>query len=112
MQGWYGRIIGSVLVGGLLLAGYSVRSEAGELLDKVKVTVDEVLATLSNKTLQPQERRTKVRQAVSPTLWLRRDGTALSGSTLALAHPPATPRVHSTIHRSARGFLHESPREL
>src|SRR5436309_15922876 len=64
MQSWYGRIIGSVLVGGLLLAGHGMRAEAGEPQEKVKVTVDDVVAILANKTLQLQERRTKIRQAV------------------------------------------------
>jgi phospholipid transport system substrate-binding protein len=64
MQSWYGRIIGSVLVGGLLLAGHSMRAEAGEPQEKVKVTVDNVVAILANKTLQLQERQAKIRQAV------------------------------------------------
>jgi phospholipid transport system substrate-binding protein len=64
MHSWYGRIIGSVLVGGLLLAGHSMRTEAGEPQEKVKVTVDDVVAILANKTLQLPERRTKIRQAV------------------------------------------------
>jgi phospholipid transport system substrate-binding protein len=64
MHSWYGRIIGSVLVGGLLLAGHVRHSEAGEPLDKVKVTVDDVVAILANKTLQLQERHAKIRQAV------------------------------------------------
>jgi phospholipid transport system substrate-binding protein len=64
MQSWYGRIIGSVLVGGLLLAGHGGRAEAGEPQEKVKVTVDDVVAILANKTLQLQERRAKIRQAV------------------------------------------------
>jgi phospholipid transport system substrate-binding protein len=64
MQSWYGRIIGSVLVGGLLLAGHGMRAEAGEPQEKVKVTVDNVVAILANKTLQLQERQAKIRQAV------------------------------------------------
>jgi phospholipid transport system substrate-binding protein len=64
MQSWYGRLIGSVLVGGLLLAGPAIRVEAGEPQEKVKVTVDEVVAILADKTLTPPERRTRIRQAV------------------------------------------------
>jgi phospholipid transport system substrate-binding protein len=64
MQSWYGRILGAVLVGGLLLAGPVRRAEAGEPLDKVKVTVDDVVAILANKTLPLQERHAKIRHAV------------------------------------------------
>ena len=64
MQSWYGRIIGSVLVGALLLAGHGMRAEAGEPQEKVKVTVDNVVAILANKTLQLQERQAKIRQVV------------------------------------------------
>ena len=64
MHSWYGHLIGAVLVGGLLLAGPVLRAEAGEPQEKVKVTVDEVVAILANHTLQPPERRTKIRQAV------------------------------------------------
>ena len=64
MHSWYGHLIGAVLVGGLLLAGPLRGAEAGEPQEKVKVTVDEVVAILANHTLQPPERRTKIRQAV------------------------------------------------
>jgi len=53
-----------VFVGGLLLAGHLRGTEAGEPQEKVKVTVDEVVAILANKPLQPPERHTKIRQAV------------------------------------------------
>jgi phospholipid transport system substrate-binding protein len=53
-----------VLVSGLLLASYSTRVHAGEPLDKVRETVDNVLTIVDNKTLQPQERRAQIRQAV------------------------------------------------
>ena len=64
MHSWYGHLIGAVLVGGLLLAGPVLRAEAGEPQEKVKVTVDDVVAILANKTLPLQERRTQIRQAV------------------------------------------------
>jgi len=53
-----------VLVSGLLLARYSTPVHAGEPLDKVRETVDNVLTIVDNKTLQPQERRAQIRQAV------------------------------------------------
>jgi phospholipid transport system substrate-binding protein len=40
------------------------RADAGEPLDKIRQTVDHVLTIVNNKTLQPQERHTQVRQAV------------------------------------------------
>jgi phospholipid transport system substrate-binding protein len=64
MPSWYGRLIGSVLVGGLLLAGHGLLAEAGEPQEKVKVTVDDVVAILANTTLQLQERHAKIRHAV------------------------------------------------
>jgi len=64
MYNWYRRILLWVLVGSLLLAGQAMRSEAGEAQDKVRQTVDDVVAILANKTLQPQERRARIRQAV------------------------------------------------
>jgi len=53
-----------VLVGSLLLASHVTRVQAGEPMDKVHQTVDEVVTILNNKALQPQERRTQIRQAV------------------------------------------------
>jgi len=64
MQDWYRRMIKWVLVGSLLLAGPILLVEAGEPQDKVRQTVDEVLIITTNKGLQPQERRAKIRQAV------------------------------------------------
>ncbi len=64
MQSWYRRVRVSVFVGGLLLAGHLRCAEAGEPQEKVKVTVDDVVAILANQTLQPPERHTKIRQAV------------------------------------------------
>jgi phospholipid transport system substrate-binding protein len=64
MPSWYGRIIGAMLVGGLLLAGQGLRAEAGEPREKIKVTVDDVVAILADTTLPLQERRTKIRHAV------------------------------------------------
>jgi phospholipid transport system substrate-binding protein len=53
-----------VLVGSLLLTCHVTRVQAGEPQDKVHQTVDEVLTIVNNKALQPQERRTQIRQAV------------------------------------------------
>lgn len=53
-----------ILVGSLLLGGHAMRSEAGEPLDKVRQTVDDVVAILAHKSLDPQQRRTQIRQAV------------------------------------------------
>jgi len=60
----YERLILWVLVGSLLLAGHGTRAEAGEPLDKVRQTVDEVVTILGNKALQSQERRVQIRHAV------------------------------------------------
>ena len=64
MPSWYGRIIGALLVGGLLLAGQGLRAEAGEPREKIQVTVDDVVAILADQTLPLPERRTKIRHAV------------------------------------------------
>ena len=64
MQRWSRQVIVSVLVGSLLLAGPLRWAEAGEPQEKVKGTVDAVVAILANHTLQPPERRTQIRQAV------------------------------------------------
>jgi phospholipid transport system substrate-binding protein len=64
MQGWYQRGIVLLLVGGLLLASQVIRSEAGEAQDKVRRTVDDVLAIIADKTLASPERRARIRQAV------------------------------------------------
>jgi len=53
-----------VLVGTILLLGPATRSEAGEPQDKIHKTVDDVLAILDNKNLEPQQRHTQIRQAV------------------------------------------------
>ena len=64
MQPWYGRIALWILVSSLLLATYTMRAEAGEPMDRLRQTVNEVLTIVSNKALPPAERRVKVRQAV------------------------------------------------
>jgi phospholipid transport system substrate-binding protein len=53
-----------VLVGSLLLVGHAIRAEAGEPLDKIRVTVDDVMDIIANKNLDEQQRRTQIRQAV------------------------------------------------
>jgi len=53
-----------MLVGSLLLASHVTPAAAGEPLDKVRQTVDNVLTIVNNKALQPQERQTQIRQAV------------------------------------------------
>jgi len=64
MQDWHRHIRMWVLVGSLLLASHVMSAAAGEPLDKVHQTVDEVLTIVNNKALQPQERHTQIRQAV------------------------------------------------
>src|SRR5262245_13812300 len=64
MPKWSGRLIMWVFVGSLLLAGHVTRTEAGEPQDKIRVTVDEVMDIIANKSLDPQQRRTQIRQAV------------------------------------------------
>ena len=64
MQYWSGRLIMWVLVGSLVLLAPATRSEAGEPQNKIRQTVDEVLAILDNKNLAPEQRRTQIRQAV------------------------------------------------
>jgi phospholipid transport system substrate-binding protein len=58
----------AVLLGSLLLTGFAVRSEAGEPLEKIRQTVDDVLKILSDESLKApertQDRRAKIRQAV------------------------------------------------
>jgi phospholipid transport system substrate-binding protein len=67
MQAWYRYIFRWVLVGSVfsvLLASHVTRADAGEPLDKVRQTVDNVLTIVNNKALQPQERHAQIRQAV------------------------------------------------
>ena len=64
MQDWHRRMIMGMLVSSLLLAGPIPWAEAAEPLDKVHQTVDEVLTIIADKALPPQERHTKIRQAV------------------------------------------------
>src|SRR5262245_35313453 len=64
MYQWSGRLIMWMLVGSLLLVGPVTRSEAGEPQDKIRQTIDDVMAVLDNKNLAPQQRRTQIRQAV------------------------------------------------
>lgn len=56
------------LLGSLLVAGSMHIAEAGEPLDKIRQTVDDVLTVLSDETLKTPEhqaeRRAKIRQAV------------------------------------------------
>ena len=64
MPNWSGRLIVWVFVGSLLLLGHIPHSEAGEPLDKVRQTVDDVLNILAQKTLDPRQRQAQIRQAV------------------------------------------------
>lgn len=64
MHTWSRRRTMWVLIGSLLLVGHALRSEAGEPLEKVRQTVGDVLAVIANKTLDTQQRRTQIRQAV------------------------------------------------
>jgi phospholipid transport system substrate-binding protein len=64
MQDWHRHGFMWVLVGSLLLTMHVTRVDAAEPLDKIRQTVDDVLTIVNNKTLQPQERHTQIRQAV------------------------------------------------
>jgi len=64
MHSWYRRITMWMLAGSLLLAGNATLAKAGEPQEKIRQTVNDVLTVLSNKALQPQERRTQIRQTV------------------------------------------------
>ncbi len=64
MHKWSGRLIMWILVGSLLLLSPVTRSEAGEPQDKIRVTVDEVMDIIANKSLDAQQRRAQIRQAV------------------------------------------------
>ena len=64
MQDWHRHGLMWVLVGSLLLTMHVTWVDAGEPLDKIRQTVDDVLTIVNNKTLQPQERHTQIRQAV------------------------------------------------
>src|SRR5262245_41360129 len=64
MHKWSRHLIMWALVGSLLLAGQVTRAAAGEPLDKIRQTVDAVMDVIANKSLDPQQRRTQIRQAV------------------------------------------------
>ena len=64
MKNWHRYIRMWVLIGSLLLACHATQAAAGEPLDKIHRTVDEVLTIVNNKAMQPQERQTQIRQAV------------------------------------------------
>jgi phospholipid transport system substrate-binding protein len=68
MTAWY-RYLGIwLLLGSLVLSGTSGRANAGEPLEKIRQTVDDVVTVLSDETLKApertEERRQKIRQAV------------------------------------------------
>jgi len=64
MHAWYRPVLMWVFIGSLLWASHVTPAAAGEPLDKIHQTVDEVLTIINNKALQPQERRSQIRQAV------------------------------------------------
>ena len=64
MHTWSRHLTMWVLICSLLLVGHALRSEADEPLEKVRQTVDDVLAIIANKSLDAQQRRTQMRQAV------------------------------------------------
>ena len=68
MSTWSRRMAAWATLGSLLVAGSVTVSRAGEPQDKVRQTVDAVLAVLADATLKApehaQERREKMRQAV------------------------------------------------
>jgi phospholipid transport system substrate-binding protein len=65
----FNKLVGWMVLTGFLLTISGVFSEAGEPQDKIRQTINEVLAILADKALQApertQDRRTKLRQAVS-----------------------------------------------
>jgi hypothetical protein len=52
MQGWSRQILVWMLVGGVLLASPTTRAEAGAPQEKVRRTVDDVLAIVADRALQ------------------------------------------------------------
>ena len=70
MQGWPRHILMWMLVGGVLLASPTTRAEAGEPQDKVRRTVDDVLAIVADRALQPQERSYEDSSSRAASLWL------------------------------------------
>lgn len=64
MPDWSRHTLMWVLAGTMLLASLMTRAEAGEPQEKVRRTVEDVLAVVADKALQPQERHAKIRQAV------------------------------------------------
>jgi phospholipid transport system substrate-binding protein len=64
MHDWHKHFLIGMLVGNLLWASQMTWAAADAPLDKVRQTIDNVLTIVNNKALQPQERRTQIRQAV------------------------------------------------
>jgi phospholipid transport system substrate-binding protein len=68
MYRWCRHLAVWALLGSLLLVGTTRRGQAGEPLDKIRQTVDDVLTVLADETLKAPERETerraKIRQAV------------------------------------------------
>jgi phospholipid transport system substrate-binding protein len=68
MTAWYRYLGVWILLGSLGLSGTIMCAEAGEPLEKIRQTVDDVVTVLSDETLKApertEERRKKIRQAV------------------------------------------------
>jgi phospholipid transport system substrate-binding protein len=68
MTAWYRYLGVWILLGSLELFGTIMCAEAGEPLEKIRQTVDDVVTVLSDEALKAperaEERRTKIRQAV------------------------------------------------
>jgi phospholipid transport system substrate-binding protein len=68
MRAWWERMAVWMILCSLMLMGSAVISKAGEPLNKIRQTVNDVLSILADETLKApehaEERRAKVRQAV------------------------------------------------
>src|SRR2546428_44628 len=62
MQPWYGRIIIWTLVGSLLLVTHAMRADAGEPMEQIRQTVNDVFTVVSNRPPPPREPEPKIRQ--------------------------------------------------
>ena len=107
MQNWCRHILILmwVLVSGLLLAGHITQATAGEPLDKVRQTIDNVLTIVNNKALQPQERHKQIRQAVLQRFGFEEMAQRSMGQHWRTLTPAATPGVRGAVHGSPRALL-------
>src|SRR5262245_56785991 len=105
VQNWYRHILMWTLVSSLLLAGHSTQATAGEPLDKVHQTVDNVLTIVHNKALQPQERQTQIRQAVLQRFGFAEMAQRSMGQHWRTLTPAAAAGVRGAVHGSPGALL-------